>query len=234
MSSPKLQDILSAVNPAERIETFEQLYGIIAENASQTLIEAPFFRELPGILEQVKVDGIAGDFVQAGVWKGGSALYMHALNHALGMHRRLWLADTFYGFDPATVKHEKDLKALAAFSDFQGEPLSAQKVKDLFEVHGLLDESVHFLEGDVKDTLPGAGISEVSLLHIDVDFFEPTYNTLAELYDKVQPGGYIVIDDYGVPHFNCSDAVDRFRSERSIETPLNMMTHYIAWWRKEA
>ena len=158
---------------------------------------------------------------------------MQALNRALGLDRDLWLADTFYGFDPATVKHEKDLQALAAFSDFQGEPLSAQKVRDLFEGHGLLDARVHFLEGDVKDTLPGAGIGEVALLHIDVDFYEPTYNTLAHLYDRVAPGGYVVIDDYGVEHFNCRDAVDRFRSERGIETPLTMMTHYIAWWRKD-
>lgn len=232
--NPHLQEILSAVNPAERIETFDQLYGIIAENASQTLVEAPFFREAPAMMERIKAEGIAGDIVQAGVWKGGSALFLHGLNRAYGLDRELWLADTFYGFDPSTVKHERDLKALQAFSDFQGEPLSAQKVKDLFEKHQLLDDAVHFLEGDVKDTLPGSGISQIALLHIDVDFFEPTYNTLATLYDKLSPGAYVVIDDYGVPHFNCNDAVDQFRAERGISTPMTMMTHYIAWWRKEA
>ena len=64
---------------------------------------------------------------------------------------------------------------------------------------------------------------------MDVDFYQPTYNTLKLLYPRVISGGYIFIDDYGIEFFNCKKAVDTYLNENNIKVnlvPVNQFCYY--------
>jgi O-methyltransferase len=110
---------------------------------------------------------------------------------------------------------------------------SLSEVEENFRRYGLLDERVRFLPGWFRDTLPDAPIERLSILRLDGDFYESTFIALESLYDKVSPGGFILVDDYR-SWMNCKLAVDDFRSDRGITEPLTFTDEHEAWWRKPA
>jgi len=56
-------------------------------------------------------------------------------------------------------------------------------------------------------------------------------DALVSLYDKLSPGGYVIIDDYnGLKR--CNDAVDDFRKELGLASELDLIPGAGAYWRK--
>ena len=110
---------------------------------------------------------------------------------------------------------------------------TAQKVEELFRSCNLWDDNVFILEGPLEETLVHPSVVSLSLIHIDVDFYEPTRAALELTYGKLSPGGYVIIDDYGVDMFNCNDAVDDFRTAYGIHEPVHPITDYAVYWKKE-
>jgi O-methyltransferase len=128
--------------------------------------------------------------------------------------RPVWVCDSFQGVppptDPAdagTTFHEQAILAV---------PLA--EVRANFTRYGLLTDRVRFIEGWFADTLPGP-VEELCVLRCDGDLYESTWQTLTALYDYVQPGGFVIIDDYGIWR-GCQQAVDKFRGYHDIDAPL--------------
>lgn len=96
---------------------------------------------------------------------------------------------------------------------------------------GLLDEQrVRFLEGWFSDTLPDAPIEKIAILRLDGDLYESTMDVLTALYERVQPGGYVIVDDYG-DWEPCRRAVDEFRANRRIEARIEPIDGSGVYWR---
>lgn len=64
----------------------------------------------------------------------------------------------------------------------------------------------------------------ISLLHIDVDIYEPTKLALEILYDKVVPGGVIIMDDYGCVEGG-TIAIEEFFSDKREEFQKLSLSH---------
>ena len=96
-------------------------------------------------------------------------------------------------------------------------------------------DQVRFLVGWFKDTLPAAPIDRLAVLRLDGDYYESTMDTLTALYDKVSPGGFVIIDDYGERLWTyCRRAVDDFRRARSITAELIKVDTKCYFWQKPA
>lgn len=231
---PSLPEVAALINPPEKIKSLEHLESLIGSKNCFSLVEKVFFEKLPALFEDLQKSGVEGDLLQAGVWKGGSALYLQALQQFHQMGRQLWLADTFSGFVQEEIRHEKDLAALAIFSIMLAPAFpTADDVKRLFRRAGYWNDQVRLMPGPLEKTITAAAIEKLCFIHIDVDFYEPTYAALALSYPKLEIGGYVVIDDYGVAAFNCKDAVEDYRLEHGIEEPITMMSEFIGYWKKE-
>lgn len=230
-----LEAIRNIINPPERILSLQHLEGLIQSDTCHSVVEQGFFDRVPAIFQELKVENIPGDIVVAGVWKGGSALYLRALERYFHLGKKLWLSDTFQGFVRESIQHKKDQEALKLFSTMLAPDFpTAERVYQLFDKNGLWnEEEVILLEGDLAHTLPTIQTDAFALVHIDVDFYEPTLAALACTYSKLSIGGYVIIDDYGVEMFNCRDAVDDFRVKNGITEPIHFMTDYVAYWKKE-
>jgi O-methyltransferase len=127
----------------------------------------------------------------------------------------------------------KAFKSAAMTKYYKHLAVSLDDVKRNFSAYGLLDEQVVFLKGWFKDTLPDAPIKAIAVLRLDGDYYESTRDALVNLYDKVSPGGYIIIDDYGEDSWTyCSKAVDEFRKERDITDPLIRVDRPCRFWQK--
>jgi hypothetical protein len=175
----------------------------------------------------VEQRGIEGAIVECGVWRGGSMMAAALSLSRLRGRRDLYLFDTFAGM---TAPEEGDV-------DWEGRParpmldadVSGQGVRavaHLEEVRrnlgatGYPAERVHYVVGDVVDTLPALAPERIALLRLDTDWFASTYHELAHLYPRLTPGGILIVDDYG--HWQGARwAVDRYLSERGVSAKLH-------------
>jgi hypothetical protein len=57
-------------------------------------------------------------------------------------------------------------------------------------------ERVHYHPGLVEETIPAAAPERIALLRLDTDWYASTKHELDHLYDRVQSGGVVIIDDY--------------------------------------
>lgn len=198
---------------------------------AHSMIGQKRMRNLRELTERAIREAVPGDLIETGVWRGGACIYMRAILEAHGVtDRTVWVADSFAGLpppDPDRYPRDKGDK------HFQNANLSIGRaqVEEHFRRYGLLDGQVKFLEGWFKDTLPGAPIERLAVLRLDGDMYESTWDGLANLYDKVSPGGFVIVDDFGaVPA--CAEAVRDFLGERGETAEFTEIDWTGVWWRK--
>lgn len=148
---------------------------------------------------------IEGDFMECGVWKGGSVHLMARVLCDEGVtDRDIYLFDTFAGMTEPTAR---DIDA-AGVSAVDRMAKSSKKAKiwaisPRAEVEaGLqtLDYPQHrfkLVEGRVEDTIPAQAPERIALLRLDTDWYESTRHELEHLWQRVASGGVVIIDDYG-------------------------------------
>jgi O-methyltransferase len=179
-------------------------------------------------------NGIPGDFVEAGVWRGGAAILMRAILAAYGDRtRRVWVADSFAGLprpDPGQYPADAGDRHWE-LSQYLAIPL--EEVKRNFARYGLLDDQVRFLPGWFKDSLPSAPVETIAVLRVDGDMYESTFQALTSLYPKLASGGYLIVDDYGALP-SCKAAVLDFRKTFGIQDEIRTIDWTGVYWQKLA
>ena len=97
-----------------------------------------------------------------------------------------------------------------------GTSVIQKKVKQIFGKLGLGLENVRIVPGWFEVTLTTVPMQTIAVLHIDADWYDSVKTVLEVLYDKVVPGGFIILDDYGYWK-GCTQAWHDFLSEHEIE-----------------
>jgi hypothetical protein len=173
---------------------------------------------------------VPGDFVECGVWRGGSVMMIALeLIRRSATNRHLWLYDTFAGLPKPDAALDVDVLGNRAIDGWQARTLTdghtywafadEQDVRRNVGSTGYPQDRQHYVPGLVEETIPGVVPDRISLLRIDTDWYASYRHVLRELYDRVVPGGVVIFDDYG--HFaGAKKAVEEFRAERGITSPL--------------
>ncbi|GEP36445.1 methyltransferase MtfB [Nocardioides psychrotolerans] len=197
---------------------------------AETMIGMKRMANVRACVESVIVDGVPGDLIETGAWRGGSTIYMRAILKAHGeTGRTVWVADSFEGLPAYDGRYEADAGDQHHTRDELA--ISVDDVRDNFRRYDLLDEQVQFLVGWFSDTLPTAPIERLAVLRLDGDMYSSTMDALDALYDKVSVGGYVIVDDYGaVPA--CAKAIHDFRDARGITDPIEEIDWAGVFWRK--
>lgn len=182
-------------------------------------------------LETVTAEGIPGDFIEAGVWRGGVGIYARAVLDSLGEKaRRIVLADSFEGLPPPDPSNPKDVDLglhldprLAA---------SQKKVRRNFRRFGIATDRVDFIEGFFQETLPQIPRErQFAVIRLDGDMYASTKVALEALYPLLAPGGFLIVDDHGaIPA--CAQAVGDFRDEHGVDDPIIQIDWTGVYWRK--
>ena len=179
-------------------------------------------------VKHVEENNIHGDFVECGVWKGGTMGLIALSQLELGTSRRTFhLFDSFEGLPKAVHQdnqHSKEwLGVQTGENTEKSEGISTLSVdisvsrELLFTKIGYPEEYVNFHQGWFQDTVPTARVKrlirEISILRLDGDLYESTKVCLENFWDLVVPQGFVVIDDYDNPRFEgCKQAVEEFLS----------------------
>jgi hypothetical protein len=146
-------------------------------------------------LAAIDQNNIPGDVVECGVWKAGNII----LARKLSPHRVCWLYDTFTGMtEPGDVDVRQDGGRPPRKTGWCAAPVG--EVVEILWRTGVLDGILtRFVIGDVCNTLREHENvpDKIALLRLDTDWYASTKIELEVLYPKLQPGGILIVDDYG-------------------------------------
>ena len=201
---PEFKEIYELAKPYT-MTSLERMYGLY--QAVRYLVSA----EIPG------------DFVECGVWKGGSAMVVAATLAQLGKTtRNIWLYDTYAGMPDPTDKDVQfdDLTALdrlrmaGAESYSELAKVTVEEVQANLRRTGYPLDRVQFVVGDVRQTIPTTAPARISLLRLDTDWYASTAHEMKHFYPRLCRGGVLLVDDYG--HWKGSrQAVDEYLASES-------------------
>ncbi|MBU2259633.1 TylF/MycF family methyltransferase [Patescibacteria group bacterium] len=156
---------------------------------------------------QVIECSVPGDFVECGVWKGGSAMIIaYSLIGLNATDRKIYLYDTFEGmtepkecdfraWDNTRAWNEWNDKQKLNYNDWCYAPMN--EVKSNMTSTGYPEENIIYVKGKVEETIPKRAPAEIAILRLDTDWYESTMHELIHLYPLLSKNGVLIIDDYG-------------------------------------
>jgi hypothetical protein len=190
-----------------------------------TMTSVPRMYALYQAVRYVVEQSIEGDFVECGVWRGGSCMLMAHTLKALGdTSRTLYLYDTFTGM---TRPSEHDIRKRdrgeqitrweasqrEGYNEWAYAPID--EVRENLRATGYPDDKLVFVAGEVQTTLPETIPERVALLRLDTDWYESTYHEMVHLYPRLAHKGMLILDDYG-SFEGARRAVDQYFAENQV------------------
>ncbi|MEM7534568.1 MAG: TylF/MycF/NovP-related O-methyltransferase [Chloroflexota bacterium] len=210
----------------------QKFEGYIWPTYADTMIGTPRLENIRDCILNCFAENVPGDFIEAGVWRGGGSIFMAAILNAYQISdRKIFVADSFQGLPPPDAetypadkgdKHSKYNKILS---------VSLEEVQRNFEKYDLLHDNIVFVPGWFKDTLPTLKDNRFAVIRLDGDMYGSTIESLDNLYPLLSVGGYCIIDDYALD--GCRKAVDDYRARFSITEPIISIDWTGAYWKKE-
>lgn len=174
-----------------------------------TMIGAHRLTNIQQCIETVIDEGIPGDFIETGVWRGGGVIFAAAVLDVEESDRAVWAADSYRGLPEGDgERYPEDADDTHHTLDYLAASLDQVKVN--FSRFGVSTKRVRFLKGWFRDTLPGVD-ERFAVIRLDGDMYESSMLGLEYLYPLLADGGFCIVDDYGVPgcHSATNDYLDR-------------------------
>jgi O-methyltransferase len=210
-----LLDIVQMLGQKPSPESFKLAWLVLTVKPRFTMVRNKNLINLYRLVQQINKRKLPGAIVECGVWNGGCSAVMTYASRADAHHpqrRPVWLFDSFQGLPLPSAKdgHKSHADYFAGMN--RGH---TDNVRRVFGILGLSLDDVHMVPGWFEDTLPVATVDHIALLHIDADWYESVKLALDTLYDRVVPGGFVVLDDYNFWE-GCNRALADFLDERQL------------------
>lgn len=179
--------------------------------------------------------GVVGDFVECGVWRGGSLMVIALSLLKKGVNsRNIYAYDTFRGTTAPTSEDYQlfDGREASALYDRARRKddrgwltwISLSEVEANLATTHYPRERIIFVKGEVEKTIPQAAPDKIALLRLDTDWYASTKHELTHLFPRIAQNGVILIDDYG--HWNGSKkAVDEYFASNGITILLSRIDY---------
>lgn len=203
--------------------------GTFWPKRAHTMIGMKRLENIEYCIRNILQDGIPGDFMETGVWRGGACIFMAGLNKWFNGNRKVFVCDSFEGLPPPDAKKWPQ-DAGDDNHTYSFLAVSEEQVKENFRRYDLLDESVVFVKGFFENSLRNAPVEKLSLLRLDGDMYGSTMTVLEQMYDRVSPGGFIIIDDWNI--LKCRRAVEDFLRMRGLTPTIFQIDVNSVFWRK--
>lgn len=174
---------------------------------------------------------IEGCIVECGTWRGGM---IGGIAKMLG-NREYYLFDSYEGLpEPnegldgaSAVAWRNDTTSPNYLNNCSVEMSFAEEAMKLAGA-----KKYNIIKGWFSDTLPHFdGTKKIAILRLDGDWYESTMDCLNNLYDRVVPGGIIIMDDYHVWD-GCSRAVHDFLSKRGVADRICQWDNTVCYFVK--
>jgi len=212
-------------------QEFEQIYSLCKE---YTMTSKERMFALYNATKYIVESNIPGDFVECGVWRGGSAMLIAlTLKSAKSKKRKIYLYDTYEGMVKPTkedISAKDGSSALVTWDKSKNEGhndwcySSLDEVKSNMAQTGYSQGDLVFVKGLVEKSIPFNAPKKIALLRLDTDWYISTKHELTHLFPRLFAGGVLIIDDYG-DWEGARKAVNEYFSKSSGKVLLNMIDH---------
>lgn len=223
---------LNKISSGKEYDEFADLYN---ECKTYTMTGVERMYALYKAVEYIVHNNIPGDFIECGVWRGGSSMLIaKTLQKFKVTDRKLFLFDTYEGMNEPT---ENDIdyngieakELLKSARKEEAESVwcyaSIEEVTQNMAKTGYPTQNIFFHKGKVEDTLPGFTVpGDIALLRLDTDWYESTKIEMNKLYPKLSHNGVLIIDDYGC-WAGARKAVDEYFAQHRIMPLLNRIDY---------
>lgn len=156
--------------------------------------------------EMISRSRTPGCVAELGVYRGDFAMRLNEVFK----DRKLYLFDTFEGFDQRDVTRETGAGYSTGKQDFTDTSIELVRKKMPFP------ENCVFRQGYFPST--AAGIEErFCFVSLDADLFEPIYAGLDYFHPRMNEGGYIFVHDFNNDEYSgAAEAVRKYCSENGV------------------
>lgn len=195
-----------------------------------TMVGIQRLRNFRMLIERVIAEGVPGDIIETGVWRGGASIFARAILAATGVRdRKVIVADSFEGLPPPDGAFPADQNS--TLHQFNELAVSLEQVRENFRKFDLLDDQVVFLKGWFRDTMRHVPSDRLAVIRLDGDMYESTIDPLRHLYDRLSVGGWIIVDDYVLVE-GCRQAVHDFLNARSLAPEILPIDGFGVYFQK--
>jgi len=132
---------------------------------------------------------LPGDFVELGVFRGHTTLFLAEYLEFAAWDKRWWLFDTFDGIPDDQVDPGWEKVNRGAY----GGTFTFEEVRDRFAPFG----NITVTKGRVPEIFETVCPDRISFMHIDLNNSTAEVGALDALYERLTPGGVIVFEDFG-------------------------------------
>ena len=169
------------------------------------------FYSLHQMVCHVLHQNLTGDFVECGTWKGHSAYIISDILFENDFTGDFHIFDSFEGGLSEKVEKDQNIRVELNQQKIQEESNIFHSTED--EVNSTLSNFnfIHLYKGWIPNRFNEVKTKQFSFVHIDVDLYEPTRDSLNFFFPRLVENGVIVCDDYGLCQFpGAKKAVDEF------------------------
>ena len=189
----------------------EGLYKSKSEKSDNTLKQLRFY-SLLRVVENVMKSKNIQNFAECGCWKGHSTYSISKILEKNNFKNRFFVFDSFEG--GLSDKNSKDINK----NRYNQNIKEAKVQKNYFysnynEVKDLLKkfEFIKIYKNWIPVDFIKVSTLSFSFVHLDIDLYEPTFESLSFFYPRMTDGGIIVCDDYNSSDFpGATRAVNEF------------------------
>lgn len=192
-------------------------HGVIIDSPMRSLqstrnwavLEGEYIRSssLELVAREIRERGVRGAVAELGVYRGEFA---RLINVAFP-DRRLYLFDTFSGFDKDHVEEDSSRGRVGSVQDF------SQTSVDLVLSRMSIKENCVVVPGVFPDSAVGCPESAFAFVSLDCDLYRPIYEGLKYFYPRLSAGGYLFVHDYNNESYRgAKQAVREFAAEQKV------------------
>lgn len=167
------------------MDVFEQAASLSVNDAERQRLLLDAARRQAALSE--------GDFIEMGVYRGGTALLLAQALREQASPARLHLLDAWQGMPRPSAEDGQPWIGQGYFAD-----ASEAAVRSALARQGLLDRcAIH--AGWFERTLPSIR-GPFALAHVDCDYYAPVLFCLAHVLPRMALHGVVIVDDHGPVH----------------------------------
>lgn len=192
-----------------------------------------FIRQLAHYELFKKTIDLPGHYLDFGVYFGKSFFSWHKFIEVFtptATHKKVIGFDTFSGFPLLAPEDGQTISTIQKEAGGLSAAIFLDEFSELLKLHNsdavIPTERGSIVQGDVCKTLPEwleqNPEARFCLINIDVDIYEPTTVILDGCWDRIVPGGVLILDEYATSKWpGETRAWDDFAKKRSLKVTLS-------------
>jgi O-methyltransferase len=200
----------------------QQLWGIKPKTSDRPVCKLWWPEKIDLVLRSVEqTEGIFGDVVELGTYRGGGTLLIAEKLIELNSDRRLWTFDSFCGYPTPTEFDQMD-NGQYHYAEGHHNDTSAAYVRKMLQLFNISNR-VNIQQGFFEEALPRCfqANCQFSLIILDCNHYASIKVCLNFFYPRLSPQSVVIIDDYRRPEQpyhpeapGVKKAVDEFLSDK--------------------